>query len=440
MIRSEDAREHEMNSRLSGDILEKTRRFLEEANDKIDRLRALEPLLLDVSLRENSVGSPIGPTLAEKLEMLPRLREFGFEHILLGALNYANPDVLEVDDDFMMYLRDHEVDRTGCFAATSIGLVNLEGEFVPDPSLLKLKAYGVPNTILEVYLSQEGMAPLHHSETVWRSLSASIRWLHENISHGREGTKPRILVNIIDGCDAFADNLEVVCSILDRLAKEPIEGVSFQDDRGTFLHFQVGAFVALARRMLPPPLKLLVHIHGGAGFENASVIEALLNGADGAWGALAKCGPVIGHASLGELIANLARVGNPHMRRYRLERLVPLVKELRGSDDSVTRCSMLGDAGQCLPLAFFRQKKGRFMDLPPESVGGETRYHVTPVATDHVAISSRLAEVTGRPAAEFSTRVLDEMIRLMRCDQREGVQLVYDEPTNLLALYARAVG
>jgi hypothetical protein len=176
-----------MNSRPSNDLLENARRFLDEANEKLERLRTLEPLLLDVSLRENSVGSPIGPTLAEKLEMLPHLREFGFENILLGTLNYANPDVLEVDDDFMMYLRDHEVDRTGCFASTSIGLLNLEGEFIPDPSLLKLKAYDVPNTILEVYLSQERMTPLHHSETVCRSLSASIHWLHENIRHGRVG-------------------------------------------------------------------------------------------------------------------------------------------------------------------------------------------------------------------------------------------------------------
>lgn len=46
-----------------------------------------------------------------------------------------------------------------------------------------------------------------------------------------------------------------------------------------------------------------------AAFENASLIEALLSGADGAWGGLPKSAAIIGHASLGELIANLVRAG-----------------------------------------------------------------------------------------------------------------------------------
>ncbi len=61
--------------------------------------------------------------------------------------------------------------------------------------------------------------------------------------------------------------------------------------------FQIGAFIAIARSILPEPLKILVHIHAGGGFENASVIEALLNGADGAWGGLSKRAAIIGHAS-----------------------------------------------------------------------------------------------------------------------------------------------
>jgi len=427
-----------VNEQRSKAILEHARHLRDQADRKVARLRQLEPLLLDISLREASVGSRAGQTLAEKLEILPRLRAFGFTNIILGTLNYPGPDELEVDDDFMMYLRDQQADLTGCFALTSVGTLNASGEFSPDPSLLKLKAYGVPNTILEIHLSQAGMAPLYDLEALSRSLPASIRWLHDNLRGGR----PRIIVNIVDGCDAFADHLEVVCSMLDLLANQPIEGVSFQDERGTFLPLQVGSYTAIARSMLPPPLKLLVHVHGGAGFENASVMEALLNGADGAWGALARCGPVIGHACLGELIANLVRVGNPHMQHYQLQQLLPLVAELWGSKElhAATRLSMLGDEAHRLPLEVFRQEPGRFMDLPPESLGGTYRYRVTPVATDRPALGNRLAEVTGRPIADFPGRVLDEMMRLMRRDQREGKRLIYDDAENLLALYARASG
>jgi len=98
-------------------------------------------------------------------------------------------------------------------------------------------------------------------------------------------------------------------SILSLLAGQPIEGVSLEDDRGTYLPLQVGAYVAATRVFLPPPLKILVHVHAGAGFENASVIEALLNGAGWRMGGLPKRAAIIGHASLGELIANLVRRG-----------------------------------------------------------------------------------------------------------------------------------
>ena len=69
---------------------------------------------------------------------MPLLREFGFQNILLGTLDYAMPDELEVDDDFMMYLRDHGIDMTGGFAFTDIGLVDASGGFTPSPSMRKL--------------------------------------------------------------------------------------------------------------------------------------------------------------------------------------------------------------------------------------------------------------------------------------------------------------
>ena len=93
--------------------------------------------------------------------------------------------------------------------------------------------------------------------------------------------------------------------------------------------FQVGVFTALARSFLPAPLKLLMHIYAGAGFKNASAIESLLNGADGAWGGLAKRAAIIGHASLSEHIANLLRVGKQHMHDYQLTQLPRLAKRLQ---------------------------------------------------------------------------------------------------------------
>jgi hypothetical protein len=207
--------------------------------------------------------------------------------------------------------------------------------------------------------------------------------------------------------------------------------------------FQVGAFVAIARSFLPAPLKLLVHMHSGGGFENASLIEALLQGADGVWGGLPKRAAIIGHASLGELIANLVRIGNPHMRGYRLERLLPLATALQVLDEKAAvpdDLPILGANAYRLTLDFFRQKRTRFMDLAPEAIGGKYGYRICPVAADPPVVAGRLAEVTGRPSDTFPENVLVQMVRLMRRDLRAGQRIVYDEPAQLLELYARAGG
>ncbi|MEO4048754.1 hypothetical protein AAFN46_16880 [Pseudomonas sp. CAU 1711] len=424
----------------SPEALQQARQRLADAQEKVARLRDLDPYLIDLSLRENPVGARVGQTLADKLAILPKLREFGFRNILLGTLDYSYPDELEVDDDFMMTLRDRQVDMSGCFAFTAVGLVDADGRFVPDPSQLKLRDYRVPNTLHEIYLSEAGMAGQYDLATLLRSLPASIQWLRENI-RGDQGGAPRILINIVDGCDAFAENPEGVFEVLSLLAEQPIEGISFEDDRGTYLPLQVGAYVAAARSLLPPPLKILVHMHAGGGFENASLIEALVNGADGVWGGLPKRAAIIGHASLGELIANLVRVGNPHMQRYRLDRLLPLATKLQVLDEEQQvpdDLPILGHNAYRLPLSFFRQIPGRFMDLPPEAIGGRYRYRICPLVSDTQVIAGRLEEVTGRPAAEFSQAVLEQMIFLMRRDLRAGERIVYDQPDNLLRLFARA--
>jgi hypothetical protein len=415
--------------------------ILAEAQEKIDKLRKLKPFFIDLSLRENPVGARVGQTLADKLQILPKIRDFGFDNILLGTLDYSLPCELEVDDDFMMYMRDHQMDMSGCFAFTAMGISKARGQFTPDPSQLKLQAYKVPNTLHEIYLSDAGMAGEKYDlKTLRRSLPVSIKWLNDNVS-GENGGKPRIIINIVDGCDAFAQNPDDICSILSMLAQQPIEGVSFEDDRGTYLPFQVGAYTAVARSLLPPPLKLLVHMHAGGGFENASVIEALLNGADGVWAGLPKRAAIIGHASLGELIANLVRLGNRHMQDYQLDQLLSLATTLQVLDEEALvpdDLPVLGNNAYRLPLSFFRQEAGRFMDLPPEAIGGQYRYRICPVVSDTAVIAGRLAEVTGRQAEEFSDTVLTQMIRLMRRDLRAGKRIVYDEPENLLQLFVRA--
>jgi hypothetical protein len=411
------------------------------AQKKIDVLRNVKPFFIDLSLRENPVGARVGQTLEDKLAILPLIRDFGFKHILLGTLDYSMPDELEVDDDFMKYLRDNKIDMTHCYAFTQIGVINGQGQFIVDPSMLKLQSYGVPNSLHEIYLSKDGMQGMYDRETLKKSVVASIKWMMENI-RGDGGGKPKLLINIVDGCDAFAEDPEWTCSVLELLSQQPIEGISIEDDRGTYLPFQVGAFVSMARTFMTPPLKILVHMHAGGGFENASVLEALLRGADGVWGGLPKRAAIIGHASLGELIANLVRLGNPHMKeRYKLSQLMPLATRLQVLDEKQEvpdDLPILGNNAYRLTLTFFKQLENRFMDLIPEAIGGTYRYRICPGVSDAAVIAGRLGEVTGRRPEDFPQATLEQMIRLMRRELRAGKRIVYDEPEQLLALYARA--
>src|SRR3954469_8560149 len=151
--------------------LEAAREVVAGVQAKLQRLREVEPYLIDLSLRENPFGSRVGQTLADKLRILPQLRAFGFKNILLGTLDYALPDEPEVDDDFMLHLREHGIDMTGGFAFTDIGSAKEDGSFTPSPSQRKLATYGVPNTLHEIYLSREGMkAAKYELKALRRSL------------------------------------------------------------------------------------------------------------------------------------------------------------------------------------------------------------------------------------------------------------------------------
>lgn len=412
------------------------------ARVKLARLAAVEPYFIDLSLRENVFGSNIGQTLQDKLQILPKLRQFGFQNILLGTLDYALETEREVDDDFMEYLRDNHIDMTGGFAFTDVGLVDQSGGFTPSLSMQKLASYGVPNTLHEIYLSPQGIATQKYTlEQLPQILPSTVAWLHANV-RGDGGGKPRILVNIVDGCDAFMENLDAIAPILSLLATLDIEGISIEDDRGTYMPFQVGAVVAAARSLVPAPKKILVHMHSGGGFENGSLVEALLNGADGAWGGLPKRAAIIGHASLGELIANLVRAGNPSMAaRYDVAHLLPLATSLQELDSQSPVPDdepILGRNAYRLTMDFFRQTTTRAMDLPPEAIGGTYGYRVCPLAADVIVLAGRLSEVTGNPPSTYDRNVLEMMIRLMRRDLRAGIKTDYDVPATLLTLYQRA--
>lgn len=408
----------------------------------LERLRALKPVFLDLSIAEPAVGTPLGHTVRDKFELLRLGRRMGFRDILLATFDVPLPDEPQVDDDFVEHLVARGEDLTGCFAFTQLGRIDENGAYQPDHSMVKTQRFGIPNTLVDLRLSRAHVPLDPESRRIYLdTLQASIDWFHVNL-RGDGGIRPRIYLNYQDLPDAYFEDREWVMEVTKFLSTQPIAAVTFEDGRGTLFPFQVGAIAATLRRLLPQEVLVLIHVHSGNGMENACVLEALLQGADGMWAGFVKEAAIIGHASSAELLANLVRIDNPHVKaNFRVDELLPIARQMtqiNTGNPAPDDIPIIGANAYRVTLPFFEQKTGCPMDLPPERVGGSYGYRITPVASDGRVIAGRLQEVLGIPAETITQPLLDTMIRLMRRDMRAGNRIAYDQPDQLRSLHARA--
>lgn len=404
------------------------------AESKLARLRAIDPVLLDVSLREPCFSSYLGHTLQNKIDLLPLVERFGIPDKVIATLDFQDPDHPQVENQFCEYLNGIGYDLTGCFALTAVGALSTEG-FVPDQSMLRLVQYNIPNTMHEIYLMDPTSA--NHAEVLDR-VACSVEWLRRNVK-GDHGGAPRIYLNVVDLLDAFFADRPWCFQMLDLLAELGVDAVSFEDGRGSYFPFQVGAMVKAMKVLLKPEQKVLFHAHAGNGMENAAVLEALLEGADGYWAGMEKESSTIGHASLGELVANLVRAGNPKMgARYQVEDLLPICHAMHRINDETAPPAtwpIQGANAYRQMLSGFDQLATRAMDLAPAAIGGRYTFRVSPDGSDAPVLQGRVREVTG---VEIDPDCATRMILLMRQDLFNGIRLRYDEPEQLRLLLQRA--
>jgi hypothetical protein len=402
------------------------------ATAMLAKLQQLDPLLLDVSLREPCFSAYLGHTLEQKLQILPLVDGFGLRNKIIATFDYQDPTHPQVEDQFLTYLNQHGYDLSGSFALSAVGTID-HGVFKPDLSMEKLIEHGLPNTLHEIYL-----LPKQDPDEVLRGISASVAWLRENM-RGDHGGPPRIFMNVVDLPDAFFADRDWAFLVLDKLAELNVTGLSFEDARGTYFPFQIGSIVKAAKAVLRPEQQVVFHCHAGNGMENASAIEALLAGADGYWGGMEKESSTIGHASIGELIANLVRAGNQHMaQRFRIDELLPVahrMHEINHDHPTPRTWPITGSDAYREMLSGFNQVAGRAMDLPPEAIGGRYTFRIAPDGSDVPVIQGRVHDVFGIAIDET---VADKMILLMREDLYHGIRIPYDQPANLKQLLLRA--
>lgn len=401
---------------------------------KLARLRSLDPVLLDVSLREPCFSAYLGHTLQNKIDLLPLVERFGIRDKVVATLDFQDPSHPQVENQFCDYLNAIGYDLTGCFALTAVGTIGPAG-FAPDQSMLRLVHYRIPNSMHEIYLMDPASAD--HADVLAR-VAASVAWLRQHVT-GDHGGAPRIYLNVVDLIDAFFADRPWCFQMLDLLAELDVDAVSFEDGRGSYFPFQVGAMVKAMKALLRPGQKVLFHAHTGNGMENAAVLEALLEGADGYWAGMEKESSTIGHASMGELVANLVRAGNAQMAaRYRVDELLPICHAMHRINNETAppaNWPIQGGNAYRQMLSGFDQVAGRAMDLAPAAIGGRYTFRVSPDGSDAPVLQGRVREVMGIDIdADCATR----MILLMRRDLCDGVRLRYDAPDQLRLLYQRA--
>ena len=396
------------------------------------KLQMANPILIDVSLREPCFSAYLGHTLEQKLQILPLVDQFGFKDKIVATFDYQDPTHPQVEDQFLTYLNANGYNLTGCFALSAVG--TFEGDtFVPDLSMQKVVEHGIPNTLHEIYLMGE-VDPVQ----AMRRIAASVAWLRANMT-GDGGGAPRIYMNVVDLPDAFFADRDWAYEALALLAEINVTGLSFEDARGSYFPFQIGAMVKAAKAVLRPTQQVLFHCHAGNGMENASAIEALLAGADGYWAGMEKESSTIGHASMGELIANLMRAGNQQMaQRFQVDTLLPVVHtmhEINHNRPTPATWPIVGTHAYKEILEGFKQLPGRPMDLVPERIGGAYSYRIAPDGSDIPVIIGRVFEAFG---GNILPDVADAMILLMRQDLMSGIRLPYDQPAQLHQLLLRA--
>ena len=345
------------------------------------------------------------------------------------------------------------------FSAISTDVEN--GQWIPNSSMKKLVAYKLPNAIVDMDVANENLY-VNDRDLFVTYLHKSIDWMYENMKQAT-GAVPKIYINFQDFFDCYIQDLTWTLRLVEELNKTPIAAVTFEDGRGTFLPFQVGAMTKTIKTVLADDKLLLLHLHTGNGTEDAGLIEAVLNGADGIWAGFTKEAATIGHASTAEFLMNLMRVGNTAIqKKYQLKSLLPTAYQITNINTGINPPKDLPEIGSNayrMMLSFFEQKGNftqttlkllngktapsfpveRSMDITSQQIGGTTGARIAPVASNEAIIFQRMQELQVGNVSDAKDQILSYMRIVMRRDLVAGLKYDYDVASVLDDCYRRAL-
>lgn len=423
---------------LTEDDRDAVHRAKSQMDEKMARLRDVVPVVLDLSCREPTLPAPYGHTLEDKKELLRLAKEFGFTDLAVGHF-FGFPNV---DEQFCRYLRDQGDTMDGYFCAAMVVRTQQGKPFEPSYSFDRIAEFEVPNVVLltEIRSSTVTKDGATHDD-YFADLVQSIEYLRAEVIPEPSARRGRIFLRVLDIFDAWDEDPGFVAQVMKLLSSMPVQAILFEDVRGTHFPFQTAELVKLIRRYHPPPMPVLVHPHSGNGLEDATVVEAVLAGADGVWAGFTPEAAMGAHGSSAMLFSNLLRARNPHVEtNYDARRLTEIA-------DRMTRINMGEPIHQYHPV--LGKKAYHFIDdqfeqhdlpcdLSPEKIGQEVGCRVTPSWSNPVIVGRRLEQLGYPPELTQDPNFIRECRIVMASWNIAGRHFLADDPEELAKTVAEA--
>ena len=409
---------------------------------KRQRLREMDFIILDNSLRESTVGQLKSHTLENKKAIYAQVKRCELNYIIVASFAQTP----RVDDTFCQWLKDEGEDfsKLVSFSEISTGIRNgvYDTERIPS-GLKKNKEYGLYNTFFEFDLMDTSC----EWGTKWtimdtcQLIEKRMKWVYENIN-----SKARMLLNFRDFPMAMSKAPERVLSVVKFLAQMPPEvrmfSLAFEDPMGEYLPEELEAWTACIREVMNEngwvDGKILVHIHQKWDLQTASQMDCLSGGADGVWASLCDEGAAMGHASSTITLLNLIRLGNTKvLEKYNCT-------EVRKAAIEVTRLTtgkpphpkqvVYGERALDLVFGFIGVGKFNLGDF----FGEPTVNRITTLASPQM-IRDRLVNLFGENE-QFTLELAGKMKLQMIEDLSANIKEEYMSRYGIMMLFSRAGG
>ena len=241
------------------DLIQEVNDNIEQEKKKRARLKDLDLIVLDNSLRESTVGQLRGHTLENKRKIYDEVRKCGFQFKIVAAYSHMP----RVDDSWVAEIvRDCEEgkeDLGNLFAFSEFFESVSQG--IPDTKtipvgLRKMQEQGLINPIIEIDLAIKSINwEKFTMDDIFTLLTERFEWSRKNLSQDA-----KIMVNLRDFPDAMVYEMERLFSLVDYIASMPEAerpfGIMFEEPTGKFLPEEVGAWTAgkLARLIVDTPV------------------------------------------------------------------------------------------------------------------------------------------------------------------------------------------